>query len=145
MKYLYLILLLAVAASFTSCKTIGKNKTASTASNPYQSNPYYGPAKKKTSDYSSTASSSKYPSYSDSTYTPPTSSTTAPVPTYSSNTYTPSASSNSGSGGSHTVSKGENLFRISLKHNTSIAAIRQANSLSGDTIHPGQVLTIPGG
>ncbi len=143
MKYLNLILILAVAAVFTSCKT-DKTKTAS---NPYQNNPYYGPTSKTkssgASDYSSSAPSSKYPSYSDSTYTPPTSSSSAPVPTYSSSTYTPSGSSGSSSGGSHTVKKGENLFRISLKHNTSIAAIRSANGLTGDTIHPGQVLTIP--
>ena len=141
MKYLQLILVVGIAASFTSCKTIGGKKTAS-ASNPYQSNPYYGPASTGNSSYSSTASSSKYPSYTESTYTPPASSaTTAPVPTYSSNTYTPAASS--GGSGTHTVVKGENLFRISLKHNTSIAAIKSANGLSGDTIHPGQVLQIP--
>ncbi len=144
MKYLKLLLILAVATAFTSCKT-DKTKTAS---NPYEKNPYYGPTSKtksgSSSTYSSSAPSSKYPSYSDSTYTPPTSSSSAPVPTYSASAYTPSSSgSSSASGGSHTVMKGENLFRISLKHNTSIAAIRSANGLSGDTIHPGQVLTIP--
>lgn len=159
MKY-FILLTLGLALLTTSCKTNSGGKTVAKA-NPYQSNPYYGPSGStygsSTSDYSSTASSSAYPTYSESTYTPP--SVTAPsipsvpsTPTYSgpaatntytsppaSNPYTPSAVSSS----SHTVAGGENLYRISLKHNTSVAAIKSANGLSTDTIHPGQTLRIP--
>ncbi|MDF1862291.1 MAG: LysM peptidoglycan-binding domain-containing protein [Verrucomicrobiales bacterium] len=159
MKYLYL-LPLGLALMTASCKS---TKTAST--NPYQSNPYYGPSGSSygssTTDYSSTASSSTYPSYSENTYKPPTQSSSvtlpsappapsvpsvpsysAPAPIYSTPapaTYTAPAST----GGSHTVSSGENLYRISLKHGTSVAAIKSANGMSSDTIHPGQVLRIP--
>ena len=152
MKYLYLLLSLGLAVTATSCKS--NKKTAAT--NAYQNNPYYGPSGSSygssTTDYSSTASSSTYPSYSENTYTPPTQSSTpapsvpsvptysAPAPSYSAPvpTYTAPAS-----GGSHTVASGENLYRISLKHGTSVAAIKSANGISGDTIHPGQVLRIP--
>lgn len=158
MKYLYL-LPLGLAILTVSCK----NKTAST--NPYQSNPYYGPSGssygKSSSDYSSTAPSSSYPSYSESTYTPPTeeASTATPtpsfpsVPTYaadppsysgSSTASTSTASySNSLAEKTHIVAGGENLYRISVANNTSVAAIKSANGLSGDTIHPGQLLKIP--
>ena len=54
-----------------------------------------------------------------------------------------SVGSSSGSGGSHTVAGGENLYRISLKHGTSVAAIKNANDLTSDTIRTGQVLRIP--
>ena len=161
MKYLYL-LPLGLALLTASCK----NQTAST--NPYQSNPYYGPSGSSygnsSSDYSSTASSSSYPSYSQSTYTPPTQQASTPtpapsvpsvpsVPTYAANppsysgssiasTYTTPYSSSS-AGKTHTVAGGENLYRISVANNTSVAAIKSANGLTDDTIHPGQVLKIP--
>lgn len=46
----------------------------------------------------------------------------------------------------HTVSAGENLFRISLRYNTSMGAIMQANGISDpDRIFAGQGLTIPCG
>ena len=158
MKYLHL-LPLGLAILTASCK----NQTAST--NPYQSNPYYGPSGssygKSSGDYSSTTPSSSYPSYSQSTYTPPTEeaspSTPAPsvpsVPTYaadppsysgSSSASTSTAPYNSSSvEKAHTVAGGENLYRISIANNTSVAAIKSANGLSDDTIHPGQVLKIP--
>ncbi|MCG8600403.1 MAG: LysM peptidoglycan-binding domain-containing protein [Verrucomicrobiales bacterium] len=152
MKYLYLLLSLGLAVSVTSCKT--NKKTAAT--NAYQNNPYYGPSGSSygssTTDYSSTATSTSYPSYSESTYTPPTQTTPAPsvpsVPSYSApapsySAPAPSYSGPAASGGSHTVARGENLYRISLKHGTSVAAIKSANGLAGDTIHPGQVLRIP--
>lgn len=162
MKYLYL-LPLGIALMTVSCKN--NPKTAST--NPYQNNPYYGPSGSNygssTTDYSTSPSAPSYPSYSDSAYTPPTQkssdvslpsvpsvpaysgpaapsySSTAPVYSSTSGSY----SQPSSSGGTYTVAPGENLYRISLKHNTSVAAIKQANGLSGDTIHPGQVLRIP--
>ena len=158
MKYLHL-LPLGLALLTASCE----NQTAST--NPYQSNPYYGPSGssygKSSSDYSSTASSSSYPSYSQSTYTPPTeeTSTSTPAPSVPSGpTYAADPPSYSGSSAAsasttpyisssaektHTVAGGENLYRISVANNTSVAAIKSANGLSNDTIHPGQVLKIP--
>lgn len=156
MKYLTL-LPLGIALLTVSCKS---DKVAST--NPYQNNPYYGPSgstySSSTTDYSSTSSS--YPSYSQSAYTPPSTSSTPEVPsvpetpTYSSTvpsySGTSMATTNStpapapvSSGSNHTVAGGENLYRISLAHGTSVAAIKSANGLSSDTIHPGQVLRIP--
>jgi LysM repeat protein len=45
----------------------------------------------------------------------------------------------------HTVSAGENLFRISLQYNTTVNAIAQANGIvNPNLILVGQVLTIPG-
>lgn len=154
MKYLFL-LPLGVALLTTSCKS---TKVASNSS--YQNNPYYGPSSSSygssIKDYSSTPSSVSYPSYTDNTYTPPGVSAPAPslpsvpsTPTYSSSTpstYTapaPAASAPASSGSSHVVGSGENLYRISLKHGTSVAAIKSANGLTGDTIHPGQTLRIP--
>jgi LysM repeat protein len=42
----------------------------------------------------------------------------------------------------HRVKSGETLFSIAQKYNTSVAAVRQSNKLSGDTIKVGQRLTI---
>ncbi len=44
---------------------------------------------------------------------------------------------------SHTVKKGENLYRISLRYGTTVSAIQRANGITGTTIHPGQSLRIP--
>lgn len=47
-------------------------------------------------------------------------------------------------GGTHTVQLGENLFRISLRYNVSIAALMQANGITNpNLIYAGQVLRIP--
>ena len=43
----------------------------------------------------------------------------------------------------HTVSKGESLFLISQWYGTSVQALQSANNIAGDTIYPGQRLTIP--
>jgi LysM repeat protein len=49
-----------------------------------------------------------------------------------------------GAGGTHTVQLGENLFRISLRYNVSIAALMQANGIANpNLIYAGQVLRIP--
>ena len=42
----------------------------------------------------------------------------------------------------HRVKAGETLFSIAQKYNTSVAAVRQANKLRGNTIKVGQRLTI---
>ncbi len=45
---------------------------------------------------------------------------------------------------SHRVSKGESLWTIARRHNTSVAAIKRANGMgSRSTIRPGQRLSIP--
>jgi membrane-bound lytic murein transglycosylase D len=42
----------------------------------------------------------------------------------------------------HRVKRGETLSSIAQKYNTSVAAVRQSNKLSGNTIKIGQRLTI---
>jgi len=153
MKSFVLLLPLGLAILSVSCKS--NPKVAST--NPYQNNPYYS-SSSSTTNYSSTPSNASYPSYTENTYTPPTSGSSVPsvpsVPTYNqpAPTYSgPAAGSGSsapvsysGSGSkSHTVASGENLYRISQKHGTTVAAIKSANGLSGDGIQAGQKLVIP--
>ena len=48
-------------------------------------------------------------------------------------------------GTSYTVQPGDNLYRIALKFNTTVAAIQTANGLTTTIIRVGQVLMIPGG
>src|SRR3990172_3463551 len=48
-------------------------------------------------------------------------------------------------GTTYTVQPGDNLFRIALKFNTTVAAIQAANGLTSDIIRIGQVLIIPTG
>ena len=51
-----------------------------------------------------------------------------------------------GSGVTHTVQAGENLFRISLRYNTSMAAIASANGIGNyNLVFAGQTLSIPCG
>lgn len=45
----------------------------------------------------------------------------------------------------YTVVSGDSLYTISQKTKVGIAKIKSANNLSGDLIHPGQVLNIPDG
>jgi LysM repeat protein len=42
----------------------------------------------------------------------------------------------------HRVKRGETLFSIAQKYNTSVAAVRDRNKLRGNTIKVGQRLTI---
>ena len=44
----------------------------------------------------------------------------------------------------HTVQSGDSLYRLASRYGVAVAAIQQANSLSGAVIFIGQVLTIPG-
>jgi LysM repeat protein len=39
---------------------------------------------------------------------------------------------------------GDNLFRIAIENGTTVEALQQANSIEGDTINVGDLLTIPG-
>ena len=60
--------------------------------------------------------------------------------------YTPpatSSSSSSSGGSSHTVGSGDTLWGLSRKYGVSVDDIRQANSLTSDTIVTGQSLSIP--
>ncbi len=47
-------------------------------------------------------------------------------------------------GTTYTVQPGDNLYRIALKFNTTVAAIQAANGLTSTVIRVGQVLKIPG-
>jgi len=42
------------------------------------------------------------------------------------------------------VRKGDSLWSIAREHNLTVGELREANDLTGDTILPGQILTIPG-
>ncbi len=157
MKTLQGMAALALVGLFAiSCAN--KRQTASADNNPYQNNPYYSGTDSSSS--ASSAGSATYPTYTDSNpYTPP-----SPEPSYSDNStgggytggtnypgYTGSSNpypytndgTARGGGSTHTVAKGENLYRISLRYGTSVSALQQANGLNDTTIYPGQVLTIP--
>ena len=56
---------------------------------------------------------------------------------------TPSYGNSGGSGQSYTVRKGDNLYRISLRHGTTVDKLMAANGLNTTLIHPGDVLSIP--
>jgi LysM repeat protein len=49
------------------------------------------------------------------------------------------------SGATYTVRQGDSLSAIAARNGTTVTALRQANSLKGDTIQVGQDLIIPGG
>jgi len=44
----------------------------------------------------------------------------------------------------HVVQKGETLYRIAKNNNTTVAELKSANSMSSNTIYPGQRLQLPG-
>ena len=56
----------------------------------------------------------------------------------------PSTGSTS-TGSTHTVAKGDTLYGISKKYNTTVASIKQINGLTSDTILVGQKLNLTGG
>jgi len=43
------------------------------------------------------------------------------------------------------VRKGDSLYRIASTFGSSVSALRKANGISGDVIHPGQTLRLPSG
>jgi membrane-bound lytic murein transglycosylase D len=50
---------------------------------------------------------------------------------------------NSGWSSSYTVRSGDTLSGIASRHGVSVAELRRANGLSGSTIHPGSLLSVP--
>ena len=56
----------------------------------------------------------------------------------------PSTGSTS-TGSTHTVAKGDTLYGISKKYNTTVASIKQINGLTSDTLLVGQKLNLTGG
>ena len=72
-----------------------------------------------------------------------TTSSAQPRSTVTRSSTTRSSSSPSSGGRSHTVQRGDTLFGIARRYNTSVARIRSANGISGDIIRPGQRLVIP--
>jgi len=71
----------------------------------------------------------------------------APETTVTSPTKAPTTASGGAASipGAYTVQSGDNLYRIALKFNTTVAAIQQLNGLTSTNIRVGQVLKIPGG
>ena len=54
--------------------------------------------------------------------------------------------SSSPSSGTHTVKRGDTLWSISEKYDTTVAELRRLNpKIKGDTIHPGDKVKVPGG
>jgi murein DD-endopeptidase MepM/ murein hydrolase activator NlpD len=51
----------------------------------------------------------------------------------------------SGASGTYTVQSGDTLNRVANRTGTTVAALRQANGLTGDNIRIGQTLRVPGG
>ncbi|MDA0811041.1 MAG: LysM peptidoglycan-binding domain-containing protein [Verrucomicrobia bacterium] len=89
------------------------------------------------------------PDYQTPTYQTPTYQSPAP-PTYQQQAYTPpppaytppAYTGSSAAGQTYTVQKGDNLYRISQMHGTSVQNLKSTNGLSSDVIYPGDVLTI---
>ncbi|WP_052127173.1 C40 family peptidase [Pontibacillus litoralis] len=55
-----------------------------------------------------------------------------------------SSQSNNSSSSTYTVQKGDSLWVIARKQNTSVSHLKQLNNLSGDTIYVGQTLKVAG-
>ena len=71
------------------------------------------------------------PNYQQAAYTPP-------APAYTPPAYTGTSTA----GQTYTVQKGDNLYRISQMHGTTVQNLMSMNGLSSDVIYPGDVLTI---
>ncbi len=58
--------------------------------------------------------------------------------------FTPPPAPSSLNGNVHTIEKGDSLWGLSRKYNTSVDAIKSANGLDSNTIIEGRTLIIPG-
>ncbi|MGI9239927.1 MAG: LysM peptidoglycan-binding domain-containing protein [Verrucomicrobiales bacterium] len=101
-----------------------------------------------TSPDSSSGSSYNYESNDYSSGSGSSNSNYVPVPAQPAYTPPPaqpsySAPAPASTGSSHTVERGDTLFNLSRRYGTSVAAIQNANGLSGDLIKIGQTLVIP--
>ena len=76
-------------------------------------------------------------------YEQPQTSSSPPASPYSSTPTYSGAASTGGSGRTVTVKSGDTLTSIARRNNTSISALRSANSLDGDLIKVGQKLNLP--
>jgi peptidoglycan endopeptidase LytE len=66
----------------------------------------------------------------------------APVPTTVAPAPPPTSAAPPSGAFSYVVQRGDNLYRLSLRFNTTIARIKELNHLVGDIIFIGQVLII---
>ncbi|MCB1094744.1 MAG: LysM peptidoglycan-binding domain-containing protein [Verrucomicrobiales bacterium] len=98
---------------------------------PQPGNTYQAPTQPAYPDYQTPTYQAPAPTYQQQAYTPP-------PPAYTPPAYTGS----SASGQTYTVQKGDNLYRISQMHGTSVQNLMSTNGLSSDVIYPGDVLTI---
>ena len=114
-------------ASKTKSKSSGSGSTASTK--PKSRATDTTSTKPKSSGTGTTASTKPKSHVSDTTSTKPKSS--------GAGTKTQSKS------GSYTVKKGDSLELVARRSGKSVSAIKKANGMSGETIHPGQTLVVP--
>lgn len=142
MKFLPAISRLALLTATVLLAASCKNKEAE--ANPYANNPYYGPSGGG-SAYGGGTAGGEYPDVQP-TAPPPTDygagggGYTAPPPAPS---YGAGGGGGGGGGSTHTVAKGDTLFSLARRYNTTVSAIKSANGLSSDMIRIGQTLTIP--
>lgn len=145
MKFLPAISRLAFLSATALLAISCKNKDAE--ANPYADNPYYGPSGGGSTYGTGGGGAGEYPDVQP-TAPPPTDygSTgggyTAPPPAPSTGGGY-SGGGGGGGGSSHTVARGDTLFSLARRYNTTVSAIKSANGLSSDMIRIGQVLTIP--
>ncbi len=121
-------------ALLSGCQS-GSNSTASGAGYGVPDNPY--------TSFPADGSGRPYPQSEDYVDVAPVQPRdTFRAPSYdSAPTRTPPASS--GSGQSYTVVRGDTLYSISKRHNTTVSSIKSLNGLSSDRIYPGDVLNLP--
>ena len=85
-------------------------------------------------------------------YNPPVTTYTAPTyieptyiaPSYDLELYAPEAPVTTTTNVQHVVVKGDNLYRLAKRYDTTVTAIQSANNMSGTALSLGQAITIPG-